>query len=248
MLTHTTLEKLRSLRLTGMSKALQGQLDNPEAESLDFLERLGLLIDHEETDRADRRLQTRLRQAKLRMPASIEDINYKARRGLDRSVMSNLTSLRWIKEHQNIIITGPTGVGKTYLACALAQQACRSDYRAQYQRLPRLLQDLEISKGDGSYRKILAALDRMDVLVIDDWGVTPLNSEQRRDLLEILDDRYGRRSTIITSQLPVKKWHDYLDDPTLADAILDRVTHNAHHLALTGESLRKTKALDEQYQ
>lgn len=239
MLTHPTLEKLRSLRLSGMSKALEEQLNNPEAESLGFLERLGLLIDHEETSRADRRLTTRLRQAKLRMNASIEDINYQARRSLDRNVMTSLATLRWIKEHQNIIITGPTGVGKTYIACALAQQACRHEYRAKYQRLPRLLNELEISKGDGSYRKTLAALDRMDVIIIDDWGISNLNDENRRDLLEILDDRYARRSTIITSQLPINKWHAYLDDPTLADAILDRVTHNAHHLTLSGDSLRR---------
>jgi DNA replication protein DnaC len=241
MLTHPTLEKLRAMKLTGMTKELEEQLANPEIESLTFLERLALLVDREDTERADRRLRTRLKQAKLRVSASPEDIDYKARRSLDKSVMQSLSNLRWIKEHQNIIITGPTGVGKTYLACALAQQACRENYRAQYHRLPRLLHHLEIGKGDGSYRKTLAKLDRMDCVVLDDWGLAPLTSEQRRDLLELLDDRYARRSTIITSQLPVDQWHTYLDDPTLADAILDRVTHNAHHLALTGDSMRKQK-------
>jgi DNA replication protein DnaC len=241
MLTHPTLEKIRSMKLTGMSKALEEQLRDPEIEALTFLERLALLVDREETERADRRLKTRLTQARLRVSASCEDIDYRARRGLDKSVMTSLTSLNWLRERQNIIITGPTGVGKTFLACALAQQACRENYRAQYHRLPRLLHDLEIAKGDGSYRKQLAKLDRIDAIILDDWGIAPLNSEQRRDLLEILDDRYGRRSTLITSQLPLDKWHDYLGDPTLADAILDRVTHNAHRLALNGESMRKQK-------
>ena len=239
MLNHPTLEKLRSMKLTGMTKGLQQQLGNPEIEALSFLERLALLVDREETERADRRLKTRLRQAKLRVNAVPEDIDYKARRGLDKGVMHNLTNLAWITDRLNVIITGPTGVGKTYLACALAHQACRENYRARYLRLPRLLHDLEIAKGDGRYRKLLASIERTDVIVLDDWGLAPLNSQQRRDLLEILDDRYGKRSTLITSQLPVDKWHAYLDDPTLADAILDRVTHNAHHLALTGESMRK---------
>ena len=241
MLTHPTLEKLRAMKLTGMTRGLEEQLGNPEIESLTFLERLALLVDREETARSDRSLRTRLKQAKLRVSACIEDIDYKARRGLDKSVMINLSNLTWIRENRNIIITGPTGVGKTYLACALAHQACRENYRAQYLRLPRLLQDLEIAKGDGSYRKLLAKIDRMDAIILDDWGLSPLNNEQRRDLLEILDDRYGRRSTLITSQLPIDKWHAYLDDPTLADAILDRVTHNAHHLALEGDSMRKQK-------
>ena len=239
MLMHPTFEKLKSLQLRGMAAALEDQARTPDIEQLTFEERLGLLLDREETSRADRRLITRLTQAKLRMQASLEDIDYKAQRNLDKRQLLDLSSCSWIARKHNLVITGPTGVGKTYIACALAQQACRHEYRAKYQRLPRLLNELEISKGDGSYRKTLAALDRMDVIIIDDWGISNLNDENRRDLLEILDDRYARRSTIITSQLPINKWHAYLDDPTLADAILDRVTHNAHHLTLSGDSLRR---------
>ncbi|MDZ7802098.1 MAG: IS21-like element helper ATPase IstB [Trueperaceae bacterium] len=241
MLTHPTLEKLRTLQLRGMAAALEDQARTPDIETLSFEERLGLLLDREETTRADRRLKTRLTQAKLRVPASIEDIDYQAKRNLDKSVLLNLANCNWIERHQNLVITGPTGVGKTYLACALAHKACQEGHKALYQRLPRLLHDLEIAKGDGRYRSMLASLQRIDLIALDDWGVTPMSDTNRRDLLELLDDRYATRSTLITSQLPVDAWHDYLNDPTLADAILDRFIHNAHRLDLRGDSMRKTR-------
>lgn len=242
MLTHPTLEKLKNLQLRGMAAGLEDQLRTAEIESLSFEERLGLLLDREATSRADRRLKTRLTQAKLRVAASIEDIDHAARRNLDKSVLLELAGCSWIARHQNLVITGPTGVGKTYLACALAHKACLEGYKALYQRLPRLLHDLEIAKGDGRYRAMLAGLQRIDLLILDDWGVTPLTDANRRDLLEILDDRYGARSTLITSQLPIPAWHEYLADPTLADAILDRFIHNAHYLDLRGDSMRKTNS------
>lgn len=240
MLTHPTLEKLKTLQLRGMAAALEDQSRTPEIESLTFEERLGLLLDREHTSRADRRLKTRLTHAKLRVKASLEDVDHHAKRNLDKSLLLDLAGCTWIAKHHNLVITGATGVGKTYLACALAHQACRHGYKALYARLPRLLHDLEIAKGDGRYRHQLAALQRHDLLLIDDWGGAPLSDSNRRDLLEILDDRYGERSTLITSQLPTNAWHDYLADPTLADAILDRFIHNAHTLALKGPSLRKT--------
>ena len=242
MLTHPTIEKLKTLQLRRMAAAFEDQSRTPEIEALSFEERLGLLLDREHTNRADRRLKTRLNQAKLRMPASIEDIDHHAKRNLDRALLLELAACSWIARHHNLVITGPTGVGKTYLACALAHSACREGYKALYQRLPRLLHDLEIAKGDGRYRSLLATLHRVDLLILDDWGVTPMTDANRRDLLELLDDRYATKSTLITSQLPTTTWHDYLADPTLADAIMDRFIHNAHHLDLDGDSLRKTRS------
>lgn len=241
MLTNPTLEKLKSMKLTGMAQALVDQLQISDIESLGFEERLGLLVDREETERASRRLKSRLTQAKLRQAACLEDIDYRARRGLDKATMASFASCRWVAERHNLLLTGPTGVGKTFIACALAQKACREGYRALYLRLPRLFADLAVAKGDGRFRKLLAGFARCDLMVLDDWGLTPLTPQDRRDLLEILDDRYGTRSTLITSQLPVAKWHEYLDDPTLADAILDRVVHNAYKIELKGESMRKRK-------
>jgi len=242
MLTHPTIEKLKTLQLRGMAAGLEDQHRTPEIESLTFLERLGLLLDREETTRADRRLKTRLTQAKLRVKATLENIDYRAKRSLDKTLVLDLASCSFIARSHNLVITGPTGVGKTYLACALANQACREGYRALYGRLPRLLHDLEIARGDGRYRTLLASLQKVDILVLDDWGVTPMTDVNRRDLLELLDDRYATRSTLITSQLPVDKWHEYLNDPTLADAILDRFIHNAHRLDLKGDSMRKTRS------
>ncbi len=242
MLHHPTLDKLNLLRFTGMAKALTEQMELPEIEQLGFDERLGLLIDREMTERDNRRLKTRLRKARLKQNASIEDIDYRHARGLDRSLITELANCQWIRQHLNILITGPTGVGKTWIACALSQKACREGYTAQYLRLSRLLQEMSIAKGDGSYAKMLTSLAKMDVLILDDWGLSKLTSEQRRDLLEILEDRHDNRSTVVTSQLPIDKWHSVIDDPTLADAILDRLVHNAYKINLKGESMRKNKS------
>ncbi len=241
MLTNPTLEKLKDMRLLGMAGAFEDQLQTPEITSLGFEERLGLLVDREQTERDNRRLKTRLTKARLRQPASLEDIDYSGSRGLDKAQLLDLGSCKWIAERNNLLLTGPTGAGKTYIACALAQKACRQGLSALYLRLPRLFGDLTIAKGDGRYSKLLVRFSKMDVMVLDDWGLAPLTAENRRDLLEILDDRYEKKSTLITSQLPVEKWHQYLEDPTLADAILDRVVHNAYRVELKGESMRKRK-------
>jgi DNA replication protein DnaC len=241
MLTSPTLEKLKEMRLLGMAGALEDQLQTPDIQSLGFEERLGLLVDREQTERDNRRLKTRLTKARLRQQASLEDIDYSGSRGLDKGQLLDLGSCKWISERNNLLLTGPTGAGKTYIACALAQKACRQGLTALYLRLPRLFGDLTIAKGDGRYGKLLVRYSRVDVMVLDDWGVAPMTAENRRDLLEILDDRYEKKSTLITSQLPVEKWHRYLEDPTLADAILDRVVHNAYRVELKGESMRKRK-------
>lgn len=242
MLLHPTLERLQQLRLPGMARALQEQLQQPDIAALSFEERLALLLDREATERENRRLKSRLKQAKLRQQAAVEDIDYRAARGLDKALMARLATGQWLAEHLNVLITGPTGVGKSYLACALANQACRLGYTARYRRLPRLLEELGIARADGRYSKLLAELAKTDLLILDDWGLTPMNNEQRRDLLEILDDRCTTRSTLLTSQLPLEHWHEYLADPTLADAILDRLVHAAYKLTLRGESLRKRTA------
>ena len=242
MLTHPTLEKLQRLKFTGMATALAEQMTMPDIEELAFEERLGLLSDREVTERENRRLTSRLRRAKLKHNAVLEDIDYRHPRGLDKSLIQSLAACRWVTEHLNILITGPTGVGKTWLACALAHKACREGYTALYLRLPRLLQDMAIAKGDGRYPRLLATLAKTEVLILDDWGLAKLIAEQRRDLLEILEDRHGVRSTLATSQLPIDKWHDSIGDPTLADAILDRLVHNAYKINLKGGSMRKRKA------
>jgi len=242
MLNHPTLDKLQTLRFTGMYKALAEQGQMPDIDSLSFEERLGLLIDREMTEREDRRLQTRLRKAKLKHNAAIEDVDYRSPRGLDKGLMLHLSGCQWIKEGLNLIINGPTGVGKTWIACALAHKACREGYSAQYLRLPRLFEELSLAHGDGRFPKLMTAFAKTDLLILDDWGLSKLSAEQRRDLLELLDDRHGTRSTIVTSQLPVDHWHEIIGDPTLADAILDRLIHNAYRIKLKGESMRKRQA------
>ena len=242
MLYHPTLDKLRTLKFSGMSHALEEQMQCSEIAELSFEERLGLLVDREITERDNRRLTNRLRQARLKQQACLEDIDYQANRGLDKALLLKLNDCQWVKKSLNILITGPTGVGKSWIACALAQKACREGYTAWYQRLPRLLQELPLAKGDGSYAKLLARLAKTDVLVLDDWGLAKLTAEQRRDLLEILEDRHGSRSTVITSQLPLDQWHAIIGDATLADAIMDRLVHNAYKINLRGESMRKKQA------
>lgn len=240
MLTHPILDQLLELKLTGMHRALAEQLRANDLGPLSFEERLGLLVDREMTERCDRRLQTRLRLARLRQHACVEDIDYRHRRGLDKRLMRQLAGGEYLESKLNILITGPAGVGKTWIACALAHKACRDGCTARYLRLPRLMQEMPIARADGRYAKLLRDYAKADLIILDDWGLMPMNDETRRDILEILDDRHNRRSTIVTSQLPVEKWHDYIGEPTLADAILDRLVHNAYRLNLTGESMRKT--------
>ncbi len=242
MLSHPTLDKLQSLRLRGMYQALMEQRTMPDIDALSFEERLGLLVDRELTERDDKRLKTRLHKAKLRQAACIEDIDYRHPRGLDKAVMIRLATCQWVREHHNILMTGPTGIGKTWLACAWGQQACRQGYSVLYLRLPRLLQEMPTAKGDGRYAKVMMALAKTDLIILDDWGLVQFDDASRHDVLELLEDRHGRRATIVTSQFPVAHWHEAIGDPTLADAILDRLVHNAYKLSLKGDSMRKRLA------
>lgn len=242
MLTEPTLEKLQAMRLAAMAQGYVEQQSKPDMRELAFDERFGLLVDAEYLARENRRLTTLLREAKLKITqACVEDIDYPPRREIDKTLIRQLATCRWVQEHHNIVLSGPTGTGKTYIACALGNQACRKGYRTLYRRASRLFDELLLARADGSYVKLLAKLARTDVVIIDDWGLKAVTEQERLDLLEILEDRCGLRSTVITSQLPPAKWHDYLGDPTLADAILDRVLHNAHRLAIKGPSRRKTK-------
>ncbi|HZD89444.1 MAG TPA: IS21-like element helper ATPase IstB [Pseudolabrys sp.] len=242
MLTHPTLDQLHQLGLAGMAQAFAELQADPQAAALTHAEWLGLLLDRETTGRQDRRLKARLRYARLRHHATVEDVDYRAPRGLDRAFFQKLAAGDWIAVPQNLIIEGPTGVGKSWLACALGHKACRDNRSVLYQRIPRLFADLALGRGDGRYPRLMRALGGVKLLILDDWGLEPLGPDQRRDLLEILEERYGRGATLITSQIPVDRWHEIIGDPTLADAILDRIIHNAHRLKLRGDSLRKNAA------
>ena len=246
MLTHPTLDQLRSLGLHGMAKAFGDLAANPEADTLGHGDWLALLLDRETVHRQDKRLGSRLLHARLRHQAAPEDIDYRAARGLDRALLKGLIEGDWISAGDNLVITGPTGVGKSWLACALGHKACRDNRSVLYQRVPRLFEDLALARGDGRRPRLLRNLGRADLLILDDWGLEPLDAGARHDLLEILEERYGRRSTMITSQLPVNRWHEIIGDPTYADAILDRLVHNAHRIELTGESMRRTRGKPNQ--
>ncbi len=242
MLTHPTHTQLRELKLDGMADAFAELQTQENADDLGHADWLALLIDREVANRSTKRFQTRMRSAKLRhVGASIEDVDYRTSRKLDKALFQQLATGRWIAEHRNLLITGPCGVGKTWLACALGQKACRDNFTVIYRRLPRLFAELELAHGDGRFPRLFRSLVKVDLLILDDWGPDRLNASQRRDLMEIVEDRYGAGSTLITSQLPVDVWHDVIDEPTFADAILDRLVHNTYRLNLDGPSMRKTK-------
>ena len=242
MLIEQTLEKLDAMRLIGMADALRQQCASAQHTQLSFDERTGLLVDAEWLVREQRKLKTRLHAAKLRYPASLEDVNFKHPRGLDRQVVLSLANCSFVENRHNLVITGPTGIGKSYLACAFVERACRRGHKAAYLRLPRLLQQLAVGRGDGSYARILERLTRFDLLAIDDWLLAPLHDSERRDLVEVIEDRSERASTLIASQLPTKDWHASIGDPNLADAICDRLLHNAHRIALKGPTMRSTQS------
>jgi DNA replication protein DnaC len=245
MLNAPTLEKLHALKLAALAAAWTEQQHQADMTALAFDERLGLLVEAEWLARENKRLARALQEAKLKLShACLEAIDYPARRELDKAVIRQLATCRWVEEHHNVILVGATGVGKSFIACALAHQACRKGYRAAYRRASRLFHELTLARADGTYVRLLAKLARLDVLIVDDWGLAPVQDQERRDLLEILEDRYGTRSTIITSQLPPAHWHDYLGDATLADSICDRLLHNAHRIVLKGPSRRKEVKLE----
>jgi DNA replication protein DnaC len=242
MLIEPLIAQMEMLGLRGMIRALEGQSANPDSAALPFEDRLSLLVQHEIADRQAHRLSQRLRWAKLPQPACIEDLDARSARGIERGRLTQLSDLGWIDQRLNLLITGPTGVGKSYIACALAHQACRQDKSVRYFRLTRLTEDLLRAGAQQKKSAFFKHLAKADLLVLDDFGLAPMSDEIKRDLLEIIDDRFDKSSTLITSQLPVDQWHRYLDDPTLADAILDRLVHNAHRLELKGESMRRKKA------
>ena len=242
MLMEQTLEKMNAMKLAGMTEALRQQLGSAQHSKLSFDERIGLLVDAEWLAREQKRLKTRLHAAKLRYPASLEDVDFKQPRGLDRQVVLSLGNCSFVQSRQNLVITGPTGIGKSYLASAFVERACRRGHKATYVRLPRLLQELAVARGDGSYARILDRLAKIELLAIDDWLLAPLRDSERRDLVEVIEDRSERASTLVASQVPTKDWHASIGDENLADAICDRVLNNAHRIELRGASMRRTKA------
>ena len=242
MLKQPMIEKLLAMRLQGMAEVLKTQEQDPAARDLSFLERLGLLVDQQWNWRENQALGRRLKNAKLRTNACVEDIDYRGAHGLDKSVIRALVQeSAWVGTHENVFVLGPTGVGKSFVACALAQKACRDGYSALYTRAQSLFRDLAMARADGSLRSLLARLSRVDVLVIDDWAMSAMSEPERRDFWEICEDRYQVRSTILTSQLPVSRWHEQIGDPALADGILDRLVHNAHRIEMRGDSMRKSR-------
>jgi DNA replication protein DnaC len=241
MIIEQTLSTLAELKLAGMKTALERQLEQPKTHQLSFEERLGLLVDYEKTYRQDRKVGRLIKVANLRQQACIEDIDYTTTRGIKREEMGSFASCKWVKEAFNLMVTGPTGTGKSWLACALGRQACRMGYSVLYARLSRLLEELRLARLDGSYAKILARLSKIDLLILDDWGLERLTQDQRRDTLEIVEDRHHVKSLLITSQLPIQKWHEMIGDPTIADAILDRLLSKNFKLELKGESMRKNQ-------
>jgi DNA replication protein DnaC len=243
MLEQPMREKLLAMRLHGMAEALKAQEQDSASRELSFLDRLALLVDQQWSWRENQALARRMKSAKLRGNACVEDIDYRAARGLEKSVVRGLTKeSAWVSNHENIFVLGPTGVGKSFIACALAQKACRDGHSAYYTRAAALFRDLAMARADGSFRNLLARLSRIDVLVVDDWAMAPLSEPERRDFWEICEDRYQVRSLILTSQLPVTRWHEQIGDPTVADGILDRIVHNAHRIELRGDSMRKPRA------
>lgn len=242
MLTRPTIDKLNAMGLAAMAQAFQDQMNSPDMTALSFEERFGLIVDFQATAIENRRMRNRLKSARLRLAASIEDLDFRSSRNLDRATVMSLAQNRWVQSHHNILITGPTGAGKSYLACALAQKACRDGYTTLYHRLPKLLQEIALARLDGRYPKIMASLVKCEVLILDDLLITPLTRDDQKELLEIIEERYDRKATLVTSQLPVKAWHDAMQDKTVADAILDRLVHNAYKIELDGDSMRRRKS------
>lgn len=243
MLTHPTINQLKDLGLDGMATAFTELEAQDKSRDLTHADWLALLLDREAAYRSTRRFETRLRAARLRHgQASVEDVDWRSPRKLDKALFQSLATCRWIADHRNLLVTGPCGVGKSWLSCALAQKACRDGYSVHYARVPRLFADLELAHGDGRFQRLFRTLTKVDLLILDDWGPERLTADQRRDLMEIIEDRYGSGSTLITSQLTTSAWHDVIGEPTFADAILDRIVHNAYRLELDGPSIRKTQA------